>query len=150
MGTVRYHLKNLSLPMRVPLDQLLCGSVGPPGADLVEQVREVAVVCDLRVGVRAEVVVGWLVREALVEVGGRHAAVAGALALPNDLTINLSGAEKPVSRHALLTATGGITGDVSGWVVNDASGNIVNKARIKSDGTSVSLLLDSGTLLFFR
>ena len=55
-----------------------------------------------------------------------------------------------MSRHALLTATGGITGDVSGWVVNDASGNIVNKARIKSDGTSVSLLLDSGTLLLFR
>ena len=82
--------------------------------------------------------------------GSGALAVAGALALPNDLTINLSGAEKPVSRHALLTATGGITGDVSGWVVNDASGNIVNKARIKSDGTSVSLLLDSGTLLFFR
>ena len=79
MGTVRYHLKNLSLPMRVPLDQLLCGSVGPPGADLVEQVREVAVVCDLRVRVGAEVVVGWLVLEALVEVCGRHAALAGAL-----------------------------------------------------------------------
>ena len=82
--------------------------------------------------------------------GAGALTVAGTLTLPDDLTINLSGAEKPGTRRNVMAATGGITGEPSGWTVRDDSGNVMDKARFKLDGASVSLLLDAGTLLIFR
>jgi hypothetical protein len=82
--------------------------------------------------------------------GAGALAVAGTLTLPDDLTINVSGAEKPGTRRHVMTATGGITGDPSGWTVKDDSGNVIGKARIKMDGGSLSLILDQGSLLIFR
>ncbi len=82
--------------------------------------------------------------------GTGNLAVGGALSLPDDLTINLSGASKPATRRNLLTATGGITANVAGWTVNDADGNVVRKARINLDGTNLTLVLDAGTVIIFR
>ena len=82
--------------------------------------------------------------------GTGNLAVGGALSLPDDLTINLSGASKPATRRNLLTATGGITANVAGWTVNDADGNAIRKARINLDGTNLTLVLDAGTVIIFR
>ena len=82
--------------------------------------------------------------------GAGTLAVAGTLALPDDLTVNLSGADNPMTRHNLLTAAGGITGDTSSWEVRDSSGNAVAKAKVKLAGNSLTLVLDAGTLLIFR
>ena len=82
--------------------------------------------------------------------GAGALTVAGTLTLPDDLTITLSGAEKPGTRRNVMTASGGITGDYSGWSVKDASGNVIGKARIKMGGGSLSLILDQGSLLIFR
>ena len=82
--------------------------------------------------------------------GAGALTVAGTLTLPDDLTINLSGAEKPGTRRNVMTATGGITGDPSGWTVKDDSGNVIGKARIKMGVGNLSLILDQGTLLIFR
>ena len=82
--------------------------------------------------------------------GAGTLAVAGTLALPDDLTVNLSGSDNPMTRRNLLTAVGGITGDTSGWEVKDASGNTVTKAKVNLAGNSLTLVLDAGTLLIFR
>ena len=82
--------------------------------------------------------------------GTGNLAVGGALSLPDDLTIHLSGATKPATRRNLLTATGGITANVAGWTVNDADGNVVRKARINLDGTNLTLVLDAGTAIIIK
>lgn len=79
-----------------------------------------------------------------------HDDVAGTLSLPSDLTINLSGADKPNTRKNLITAAGGITGDPSGWVVKDESGNVISKAQFNVTGIRLTLSLERGMMLIIR
>ena len=82
--------------------------------------------------------------------GSGGLSVAGTLTLPDDLTIMLSGADRPQTRQRLLSATGGITCDPSNWTVTDASGKPVTKAGIKLLGNSLTLILDKGSIILFK